>query len=152
MIDLIVEIDKNLSEFIGKYGVWVYALMFLSVFIKTGVVFLPFFPGDTLLVMAGVMISQDVLGGATCFFIFALAAILGGMFNYATGKYFGQKILNMTIRKRRVINPKVILKTENFLQKHGAKALLIARFVPIIRRITPFLAGMSCNKVENSKK
>lgn len=142
MIELITEIDRNLNIFIDKYGIWVYGLMFLSVFLKMGVVFLPFLPGDTLLVVVGVMISQGTLGFPTCFILLASAAILGGMFNYATGKYSGKKVLNMTIRKRRIISPKLITRTEKFLEKHGAKALLIARFVPVLRPITPFVAGM----------
>lgn len=142
MIELVTEIDRNLSEFIGKYGVWVYALMFISVFLKTGVIFLPFLPGDTLMVVVGVMIAHGNLGFPTCFLLLSSAAILGGMFNYATGKYFGKKLLKVTIRKRQLISPRVMEKTERFLQKHGAKTLVFARFVPVIRPFVPFVAGM----------
>ena len=142
MLEIITELDKNLYSIIQDYGFWIYVLMFTSIFCKTGIVVFPFFPGDTLLVAVGVLVSNGTFDFLTCYFILSASAILGGMFNYAMGKYLGTKMLNIKLKKRPLISPKVMMKTTHFLDKYGDKTVLFARWIPVIRSFTPFVAGM----------
>lgn len=142
-IDLITEIDQNLHFFITEYRSWIYLILFLVIFIKTGIGFLSFVPGETLLVTIGIAISQQYIEPHFCLILLSIAAIFGGILNYITGKYLGKKILNIKFRDRNIIHLHQIEKIRFFYQKHGAKTLIIVRFIPMFRSIAPFTAGMS---------
>lgn len=142
-IDLISKIDQNLHFFITEYRNWIYLIFFLIIFIKTGIGFLSFVPGETLLVAIGIAISQQYVEYYFCIILLGIAASLGGILNFITGKYLGQKILNLKFKEKKLIQPYQIEKIKNFYQKHGAKTLIFVRFIPMLRSIAPFTAGMS---------
>ncbi len=139
MLDFIIHIDIHLGQLISTYGVLTYAILFLIVFVETGVVFAPFLPGDSLLFAAG---AFSALGSLNPWLIFGLlsgAAILGDTCNYWIGHFFGQKII---ANPRIPINQEHIDKTNQFFAKHGGKTIFLARFVPIVRTFAPFVAGI----------
>lgn len=139
IIDFILHIDVHLGEIISAYGVLTYVILFLIVFVETGVVFAPFLPGDSLLFAAGAFSALGSLNPWLVFGILSVAAILGDTCNYWIGHFFGQRI---------IANPKIPLnqehidKTNLFFQKHGGKTIFLARFVPIVRTFAPFVAGI----------
>lgn len=140
IIDLLLHCDKYITLFISEYGFLTYFILFGIVFCETGLVFLPFLPGDSLIFAAG---SFAALGSLNYFFLSFLlisAAILGDGLNYIIGKKFGNKIINA--KKVKLIKKENIDKATEFIQKNGAKSIFLARFVPIIRTIVPFVVGM----------
>lgn len=136
IIDFILHIDKYLYVLIQDYGTWVYLVMFVVVFIETGLVVMPFLPGDSLLFVSGTFAAAGSLNVYILFIILSIAAIIGDTVNYWLGKYFGEKVFS------RFINKKYIEKTKHFYEKHGKKTIVLARFVPIIRTFAPFIAGI----------
>ena len=141
--NLILDIDKHLQYFISEYDYWVYLILFLLIFIKTGIGFLSFIPGETLLVAIGIMTSNKYLEPHFCLILLSVASILGSILNYILGKYLGMKILHFKFRKQNIIKVKHLEKTQMFYQKHGAKTLILVRFIPMFRSLAPFIAGMS---------
>ena len=141
--NLILDIDKHLQYFISEYNYWVYLILFLLIFIKTGIGFLSFIPGETLLVATGIMTSNKYLEPHFCLILLSIASILGSILNYILGKYLGTKILHFKFRKQNIIKVKHLEKTQMFYQKHGAKTLILVRFIPMFRSLAPFIAGMS---------
>lgn len=143
IINFILHIDKHLAEMIQSYGNWTFAILWGIIFSETGLVFLPFLPGDSLLFAAGAL-SASVQG----FNIFVLlivcvtAAFIGNMVNYFVGQLFGEKILSTKFFKR-IIKPEQLEKSHAFFEKHGVVSIVLARFIPIIRTIVPFIAGVS---------
>ena len=152
LIDLFLHLDKHLIEIIGEYGALTYAILFFVIFAETGFVFTPFLPGDSLLFAAGTLAALPVIAGATgtiaqtsvlnvhyLFLLLSLAAILGNSANYIIGHFIGEKIFheNSRILKREYLN-----RTHSFYEKHGGLTVVITRFVPIIRTIAPFVAGV----------
>lgn len=144
LVDFIMHIDKHLQEFIINYDVWVYGILFLIIFVETGLVLMPFLPGDSLLFAAGMLSAQsgteELQGkGLNVWLLMLLlwaAAVLGDTINYLIGKYFGAKIFG------RFLDPKHLKQTEDFFEKHGGKAVIYARFAPFIRTFAPFVAGI----------
>jgi len=136
LINYILHFDVHLLAFIQSYGSLVYALLFLIIFIETGVVLAPFLPGDSLLFISGAFASSGSLNLWYLFILLSIAAILGDTVNYWIGHYFGEKVF------KRFINPEHMEKTKNFFKNHGKKTIIIARFVPIIRTFAPFVAGI----------
>ena len=139
-VDFILHLDVHLAELVGQYGVITYAVLFSIVFAETGFVILPFLPGDSLLFASGAIAA---LGSLNVLFVIALlilAAILGDTVNYWIGHYFGRKIVDHPSIP--FINQEHIDKTEQFYKKHGAKTIILARFVPIVRTFAPFVAGV----------
>lgn len=139
LIDFILHIDVHLSELIRDYGAQTYAILFTIVFVETGLVIMPFLPGDSLLFAAGAFAAKGdfdllLLGGGL-----SIAAIAGDSLNYAIGHYFGPKVFS---RDYRWLNREHLLRTEAFYEKHGGKTIILARFVPIIRTFAPFVAGV----------
>lgn len=132
------------------YGIWIYAILFLIIFVETGLVILPFLPGDSLLFVAGTFCAgvQNKLGQTAelnlgvILILLTIAAILGDATNYFIGKKIGLKLLKMKFKNNPIINPKYIEKTHVFYEKHGSKTIIIARFVPIVRTFAPFVAGI----------
>ena len=139
-VDIILHLDKHLTQFVSQYGPLTYAILFGIVFAETGLVILPFLPGDSLLFAAGAI---SALGSINIFFVAGLliiAAIAGDTVNYWIGHYFGRKIVDNP--KIPFINQEHIDKTEQFYKKYGGKTILLARFVPIVRTFAPFVAGV----------
>lgn len=137
--NFILHIDVHLGEIIIRYGIWSYAILFIIIFAETGLIFIPFLPGDSLLFIAG---AFSAIGSFNIIFLlplFWLAAFLGDTANYWMGKYFGQKIIDSP---KIPINQNHIDKTQKFYNKYGGKTIFLARFVPIIRTFAPFIAGI----------
>lgn len=138
IFDLIMKVE--LSTLLSQYGVYVYAVLFLIIFSETGLVVLFFFPGDTLLFIAG---AACATGEMNYFFLMALlitAAVLGNTLNYHIGKRIGQRAYTHNYRW---VNKDALQKTHNFFEKHGGKTIILARFVPVVRTFAPFVAGVS---------
>lgn len=140
VISFVLHIDKHLGEIIVNYGVASYVILFGIIFAETGLVFVPFLPGDSLLFAAGAFAA---LGSFNIFIILGLlllAAVLGDTANYWIGHFFGQKIIDNPHIP--FINQKHIDETQEFYKKHGGKTIFLARFVPIVRTFAPFVAGV----------
>ena len=149
LIDFILHLDKHLFDLILNYGVWIYAILFLIIFVETGLVVMPLLPGDSLLFAAGTFCAGVVNDGKTAelnlWLVLALlivAAILGDGLNYFFGKTIGLKVLSWKIKGRQIVKQKYIDQTHAFYEKHGPKTIIIARFVPIVRTFAPFVAGI----------
>ncbi len=140
LLNIFLHLDHYLSDIIQNYGTVSYALLFLIVFCETGLVVLPFLPGDSLLFAAGTFAAKGDLTIGILFVSLALAAVIGDTFNYELGRYLGPKLTNH--EKLKFINKAHIEKTHQFYNKYGAKTIIIARFIPIIRTFAPFVAGI----------
>ena len=139
LIDFLLHLDVHLGEIISNYGMATYAILFLVIFVETGLVFVPFLPGDSLLFVAGAFAALGSLNVFVLLILLMLAAIAGDTANYWIGHFLGEKIIS---NKRFHISEKSLEKTRAFFQKHGGKTIIIARFVPIIRTFAPFVAGI----------
>lgn len=140
LIDFIIHIDKHLAEIIQAYGIWTYLILFLIIFCETGLVVTPFLPGDSLLFVIGALGAAGSLDLKLVLILLVVAAIGGNTLNYFIGKIIGQKILEM--KKIRIIKKEYIEKTQAFYEKHGGKAIMLSRFLPILRTFAPFVAGI----------
>jgi membrane-associated protein len=140
LVDIFLHLDTHLAEVIQQYGTYTYALLFLIVFLETGLVVTPILPGDSLLFAAGSFAGIGALSLWPLFFLLCMAAILGDTVNYAIGAYLGPKVFHYP--KSRFFNPEHLRKTHEFYEKYGGKTIIIARFVPIIRTFAPFVAGI----------
>ena len=139
-IELFLHLDKSLSSVIQTYGSTTYIILFLVILCETGLVVLPFLPGDSLLFAAGAFAAKGDINIATLFMILCVAAILGDSINYEVGRLIGPRIAQR--EKSRYVNKEHIAKTHQFYEKFGAKTIIIARFIPIIRTFAPFVAGL----------
>lgn len=140
IVDFILHCDEYIGQFINDYGAIVYLILFLIIFCETGLVFLPFLPGDSLIFAAGTFAG---IGQLNLFFLLTLlifAAVLGDTINYEIGKHFGRKLLNN--KKFTIIKKENLDKADALIAKYGSAAVFIARFMPIIRTIVPFVVGM----------
>lgn len=145
LFDFIMHIDQHLAEFANEYGLWLYAILFLIIFVETGVVVMPFLPGDSLLFAAGMLAAQETndMNVWIMIAILLVAAILGDTLNYTIGKKVGYKATKVKIFGKNFIQEEHINKTHEFYEKYGSKTIVIARFVPIVRTLAPFVAGIS---------
>ena len=142
MIDLILHLDTHLIKLVAEYGVWIYAILFAIIFSETGFVVTPFLPGDSLLFVAGaIAASGEGLNVHLLFVLLSTAAILGNMVNYAIGRWLGKTFFRDQGAKW--LNPKHLDKARAFYERHGGKAVVISRFLPIVRTYVPFVAGMA---------
>jgi len=139
-VDFFLHLDQHLAEVIQKYGTTTYLLLFLIVFLETGLVVTPILPGDSLLFAAGTFAALGHLRLWPLFFLLCVAAILGDTVNYAIGARIGPKVFHYP--KSRFFNPEHLKKTHEFYEKYGGKTIIIARFVPIVRTFAPFVAGV----------
>lgn len=139
-IDLFLHLDRHLAELLADYGSWIYAILFLIVFCETGLVVMPFLPGDSLLFMAGALAAGGGMDPAVLTGVLFVAAVLGDSLNYTIGRRFGQRISQWP--DSRFFNRKALERTHAFYERHGGKTIVIARFMPIIRTFAPFVAGM----------
>ena len=144
LFDFIMHIDQHLAEFANEYGLWLYAILFLIIFVETGVVVMPFLPGDSLLFAAGMLAAQETndMNVWIMIAILLVAAILGDTLNYSIGKKVGYKATKVKIFGKNFIQEEHINKTHEFYEKYGSKTIVIARFVPIVRTLAPFVAGI----------
>lgn len=142
LIDFILHIDQHLNAFIIEYHYWVYAILFAIIFIETGLVIMPFLPGDSLIFAVGMFAAQGSLDLTISIIVLLTAAILGDGCNYFIGKYVGNRILEWKLFNRKLVKPEHLDKTHQFYEKHGAKTIIIARFVPFVRTFAPFVAGV----------
>lgn len=140
IISFVLHIDTHLGEIITNYGVMSYLILFLIIFAETGLVFVPFLPGDSLLFAAGAFAAIGSFNLPLILGILFVAAFLGDTANYWVGHFFGQKIIDNP--KIPFINQKHIDETQEFYKKHGGKTIFLARFVPIVRTFAPFVAGV----------
>jgi membrane-associated protein len=138
-VDLFLHLDKHLQEIISQYGTLTYLILFLIIFLETGVVVTPFLPGDSLLFAAGTFAASGSLDIFTLLILLYIAAVLGDSLNYSIGNYIGPKVFE---RNYRLLKKEYLIKTQNFYEKHGGKTIIIARFIPIIRTFAPFVAGV----------
>lgn len=139
IISFILHIDQHLLDFIHQYGRWIYAILFLIIFVETGLVIMPFLPGDSLLLAAGALAaSTGVMEPIPLIILLSIAAILGDTVNYHVGKYIGPRVFEMDSK---LIKKEHLLKTHEFFQKHGGKTIIFARFLPFFRTFAPFIAG-----------
>lgn len=144
LIDFILHIDQYLQGFLQDYGVWVYVILFLIIFIETGLVVMPFLPGDSLLFATGMLAAQfpESLNIWLVMILMFIAAVLGDALNYTIGKDIGMRIINFKIFGKQPVTAEHIDKTHAFYEKYGTKTIVIARFVPIVRTLAPFVAGI----------
>ena len=146
LIDFFLHLDVHLQTFVEQYGAWVYALLFLIVFCETGLVITPFLPGDSLLFAAGAIAAASG-GRLNVWVVFGLlvtAAVLGDAVNYAVGHFVGPRVFRAEDRSsfwHRMLNRNHLMEAHRFFQRHGGKAVILGRFVPIVRTFVPFVAG-----------
>ncbi len=144
IVDFILHSDKHLLEFVGTYGVWVYGLLFLIVFAETGFVVTPFLPGDSLLFATGALCAAGAMNAAICFALLAFAAFAGNAVNYAVGRFVGPRIFSASDQQglwHRLLNREYLQRGHAFFEQYGGKAVILGRFVPIVRTFVPFVAG-----------
>jgi membrane-associated protein len=141
LIDFILHVDKYLEVFVQSYGVWVYALLFLIIFVETGVVVMPFLPGDSLLFVVGAMCGVGLMSYPLAVGLLLAAAILGNQSNYALGRYFGPRVFQW--EDSRFFNKNAFNQAHAFYEKYGGITLIAARFMPFLRTFAPFVAGVA---------
>lgn len=139
-ISLILHVDVHLLELLQNYGPWIYAILFLIIFVETGLVVMPFLPGDSLLFVVGALAAGGGLSLPLVIVLLLIAAILGDAVNFATGAWFRRKTLEG--KQYRWPNPEHLRFTHEYFERHGGKTIIIARFVPIVRTMAPFVAGI----------
>lgn len=144
LIDLFLHLDIHLAEFVARYGVWVYGLLFAIIFAETGLVVTPFLPGDSLLFAAGALAATGAFDVRLLFLLLAFAAVLGNTVNYAIGSYIGPRVFRAEDTSgtlHRLLNRQHLDRAHAFFEKYGGMAVVLTRFVPIIRTFVPFVAG-----------
>ena len=139
-VDFVLHVDEHLLELVTQYGTWIYLILFIIVFCETGLVVTPFLPGDSLLFAAGVLAGTGAMGYPEAMAIFLLAGCGGDAVNYLIGRHVGPAIFQ---RDSRFIRKKYLLEAHAFYVRHGGKAIVLARFVPIVRTFAPFVAGIA---------
>ncbi|AZN36628.1 DedA family protein [Iodobacter ciconiae] len=140
-IDVFLHLDMYLAQIIAQYGNWVYALLFSVIFVETGVVIMPFLPGDSLLFVAGMLAGGGHMNLYVLMGLLFTAAVLGDAVNYTIGRYFGHKLF--ANKDSKIFRQDYLQKTHAFYERHGGKTIILARFVPIVRTFAPFVAGMA---------
>ena len=141
MLDIILHLDIHLLEWVSQYGVWIYAILFAIIFSETGFVVTPFLPGDSLLFVAGAIAAVGEMNLYILLVLLTAAAILGNSVNYAIGRWLGKTFFKE--KGSRWLNPKHLDKAHEFYERHGGKAVVMSRFLPIVRTYVPFVAGMA---------
>lgn len=141
LIDFILHVDQHLATFVQAYGAWVYALLFLIIFVETGVVVMPFLPGDSLLFVVGAMCGVGLMDLWLSMGLLTAAAILGNQSNYTIGRHFGPRVFQW--EQSRFFNKAAFEKAHAFYEKYGGFTLIAARFMPFLRTFAPFVAGVA---------
>jgi membrane-associated protein len=140
-VDLMLHLDTHLAALVAQYGAWVYAILFAIVFCETGLVVTPFLPGDSLLFVAGALAAAGGMQIGLLIVLLVIAAVLGDAVNYAVGAWFGPKVFRW--ENSRFFNRAAFERTHAFYATHGGKTVIIARFMPLIRTFSPFVAGVA---------
>ena len=146
LLDLLLHVDVYLLDLVANYGIWIYAILFLIVFAETGLVVTPFLPGDSLLFAAGALAASGALDPSGVVLLLITAAILGDAVNYAIGRVVGTRLIHLSQtdpRWGRWIQPAYVARAHEFFERHGGKAIVLARFMPIVRTFVPFVAGVA---------
>ena len=144
LVDFILHSDRHLLDLVATYGPWVYALLFLIVFAETGFVVTPFLPGDSLLFATGALCATGALNAPAAFALLAGAAFMGNAVNYAVGRTIGPRVFSSTAEggfSHRLLNRDHLKRAHDFFEQYGGKAVILGRFVPIVRTFVPFVAG-----------
>lgn len=141
LIDFILHVDQHLEAFVHDYGTWVYALLFLIVFVETGVVVMPFLPGDSLLFVVGALAGAGFMSYPVAVTVLLAAAILGDQCNYSIGRYFGPKVFQW--EDSRFFNKRAFQRAHDFYETYGGVTIIVARFMPFLRTFVPFVAGVA---------
>ena len=141
LIDFILHVDRHIESFVANYGLGVYALLFAIVFVETGLVVMPFLPGDSLLFVVGALCGVGAMNLPLAIAVLLVAAILGDQCNYTIGRYFGPKVFQW--EHSRFFNKKAFNAAHEFYERHGGITIIIARFMPFIRTFAPFVAGVA---------
>jgi membrane-associated protein len=140
LFEIVMHLDKHLDLLIRNYGIWTYAILFLIIFLETGLVVTPFLPGDSLLFAGGTFAALGSLDARWLIISMSIAAIAGDTLNYWIGYTVGPKVFNK--EKSRFLNKEYLYRTHRFYEKYGGKTIILARFIPIIRTFAPFVAGI----------
>ena len=146
IIDFILHVDSYLLELTQNYGAWIYAILFVIVFAETGLVVTPFLPGDSLLFATGALAATGALDVRVATVLVVVAAIAGDAVNYSIGRSAGARIIHLAKtdpRWGRWINPAYVARAHEFFERHGGKAIVLGRFMPIVRTFVPFVAGVA---------
>jgi membrane-associated protein len=138
VIDFVLHFDRHLIEFVGRYGTWVYAILFAIVFAETGFVVTPFLPGDSLLFAAGALCATGQLNIGAMLALLIGAAFAGNAVNYGVGRFIGPRVFQSS---HRLLNRNYLDRAHAFFERYGGKAIILGRFVPIVRTFVPFVAG-----------
>jgi membrane-associated protein len=147
IVDFVLHFDRHLLEFVGQYGAWVYAILFAIVFAETGFVVTPFLPGDSLLFAAGALCATGVLSLPAMVGLLVFAAFAGNSVNYAVGRFIGPRVFSAPDPTGgpdpgfRLLNREYLVRAHAFFEQYGGKAVILGRFVPIVRTFVPFVAG-----------
>ena len=141
IIDFILHVDRHLAEFVQAYGGWVYALLFLIIFVETGLVVMPFLPGDSLLFVVGALCGVGLMSLPLAMVLLTAAAVLGNQTNYAIGRRVGPKVFGW--QQSRWFNRAAFDRMHAFYEKHGGITIVMARFMPFLRTFAPFVAGVA---------
>ena len=141
LIDFILHVDRHLEVFVQTYGAWVYALLFAIVFVETGLVVMPFLPGDSLLFVVGALCGVGLISLPVAMGLLLLAAILGDQCNYSIGRYFGPKVFQW--KDSRWFNKRAFDQAHDFYERYGGITIILARFMPFVRTFAPFVAGVA---------
>ncbi|WP_341890794.1 DedA family protein [Variovorax sp. YR752] len=141
LIDFILHVDVHLANFVSTYGAWVYALLFVIIFVETGVVVMPFLPGDSLLFVVGALCGAGLMNLPLAIALLTAAAILGDQCNYSIGRYFGPKVFQW--ENTRFFNKDAFNQAHAFYEKYGGITIIAARFFPFLRTFVPFVAGVA---------
>src|SRR3954447_9084048 len=140
-VDFILNIDKHLETLVINYGAWVYALLFLIIFVETGVVVMPFLPGDSLLFVVGALCGAGLMSLPLSIGLLVAAAVLGNQSNYTIGRYFGPRVFQW--EGSRLFNKRAFEQAHAFYEKYGGITIVLARFMPFLRTFAPFVAGVA---------
>lgn len=141
-LDFFLHLDDKLLDMINTYGNWTYGILFAIIFVETGLIIMPFLPGDSLLFAAGTFAAMGSLNIFVLIGLLFIAAVLGDTLNYAVGKLLGVRATKVKLFGRNLVKQEHLDKTHDFFEKYGPKAIIIARFVPIVRTFAPFVAGV----------
>jgi membrane-associated protein len=144
LVDFVLHIDRHLLDLVTAYGAWIYAILFLIVFAETGLIVTPFLPGDSLLFATGAIAATGALHIGPASLLLLIAAIVGDAVNYTVGRAAGARLIHLSRvdpRWGRWINPAYVDRAHDFFLKHGGKAVVLGRFMPIVRTFVPFVAG-----------
>jgi membrane-associated protein len=140
-VDFILHVDRYLQDFVANYGNWVYALLFLIIFVETGVVVMPFLPGDSLLFVVGALCGVGLMNYPLSVALLTAAAVAGNQSNYTIGRYFGPRVFQW--EDSRFFNKRAFEQAHAFYEKYGGVTIVLARFMPFLRTFAPFVAGVA---------